>query len=219
MDLTNTLWHSYLNDPAGLCGHSDPAWVLKQILDQESRLSVLAFSSLNFSPEYLKLLEKHQSWLFQPQITAYKRSQEVQQEINRLGLRVPKHIPRAWWQVSRGVQGRFQGSWTAFFHAQANDALAIQSYLQKSKATFPVLSGNVTSACWLDIVHRIGEIQLTNWQKLAVPLGAKEKISMRAWGSRAEKSHPSLRLALKHWQKSCQSSPSCGLADCPNRSG
>lgn len=125
MDLTDTLWYSYLNDPAGLCGQGDPAWVLKQIPDQENRLSVLTFSSLNFSPEYLKLLENHQSWLFRPQITAYKRSQEVGQEINRLGLRVPGYIPRAWWQVSRGVQGRFQGSWTALFRAQANDALAI----------------------------------------------------------------------------------------------
>ena len=215
MDLTDTLWYSYFNDPAGLCGQGDPAWTLKQIPDLETRLNILTFSSLFFSPNYLQLLQQQSIWLFQPGTVAYKRSQEVQSEFQSLGIQVPEYIPRAWWQISRGVQGRFQGSWTALLAAQENDALAIQTYLKGSKATFPVLSGDVISALWLDVVHRIGGISLKNWNKLEVPLGAKEQTAIQAWGSKAEKSHPSLRLALKQWQKCCQSLPSCGLVDCP----
>lgn len=215
MDTTTFLWDVFLNNPTGFCGQGDPARALTQIPDLETRLSVITFANLLPSPDYSVLVTAHTAWLFEPSEVAYRRSQDVLVGFRDFNIVTPKHIARVWWQITRSVQGRFQGSFVDFLASQGSDALLVKNYLQRSKTAFPVLSGPVISACWLDMVHRMGGVTLLNWEMLSVPLSKQEQAAMREWGSMETASHPSLRLALRTWQRSCQSLKGCELEKCP----
>lgn len=99
------------------------------------------------------------------------------------------------------------------------DTLALQAYLRKNKTTFPVLAGPVVSARWLDLVHRIGGVQLTAWERLSVPLSQKEKKTAWLFGIEANEVHPMLFSALRAWPETCKKLPEgpCGLMDCPGK--
>ena len=131
----------------------------------------------------------------------------------------PPHIARVWWQVCRGVQGRFKGSWRDLLKANDDNAQTLQSYLQNSKATFPVLSGPVISARWLDLVHRIGGVELKGWETLTVTLPPDQKKTARLFGILADEVHPLVSSAVHAWTVSCreQSEEFCGLTGCPQK--
>jgi len=103
--------------------------------------------------------------------------------------------------------------------AKVQNALTLQSYLQKNQATFPVLAGPVISARWLDLVHRIGGVTLQGWKTLTVKLSSHQSKTARLFGIEADEVHPLLSSALNAWPASCRklSRESCGLDDCPGK--
>jgi hypothetical protein len=96
---------------------------------------------------------------------------------------------------------------------------SLQSYLQKNKTTFPVLSGPVISARWLDLVHRIGGVTLHDWEALTVHLPSHQRKTARLFGIDIADVHPLLSGALNAWPASCQklSGEFCGLMGCPRK--
>ncbi len=222
MSLTSPLIQAYCDHPDGLCGQREPAEILNQIRSVEERLSILAFGVVadagqsNFD-RWGQFAAVHDHWLFNPSQAAYKTSTQIQDALQQLSLKVPKHIARVWWQISRGVQGRTKGSWPALIEANQKDALQLLTYLQKSKATFPVLSGPTLSVHWLDLVQRVGGVTLTGWESLRVPLTHEYDTEAHLFGITSEEVHPVVISALRVWKQACQKGHGipCGLAGCP----
>lgn len=222
MSLSSPLIQAYCDYPDGLCGQREPARVISQIASVEERLSLLAFcvvadAGQSDSDRWSSLATVHDYWLFNPPQAAYKTSPQIQEALQQLQLKVPKHIARVWWQISRGVQGRTKGSWLALLEANQMDALQLQNYLQKSKATFPVLSGPTLSIHWLDLVQRVGGMALTGWESLRVPLTNEYATEARLFEVADGEVHPVVVSALRVWKQACQKGKGvpCGLANCP----
>lgn len=224
MNSASSLIQAYSEHPLGLCGKREPAQVVGGVAELERRLSILTLGVvLDINPltqeRWSGLLVLVEHWLLDPSYVAYRSSQQVGAAMQESGIPCPQHIPRVWWQICRGVQGRFKGSWRDLMAANQYDALALQAYLRKSKTTFPVLAGPVVSARWLDLVHRIGGVQLTGWESLSVPLSQNEVKNARLFGIEAHEVHPVLFSALREWPTACKklSEESCGLMDCPGK--
>ena len=224
MDLRQQLVTAFTDHPLGLCDLVDPARDVSDVEDLERRLSILALGSvLDINPlplvrwAALARLETH--WLLDPGQVAYRSSQEVEETMKQRQLLGPRHIARVWWQISRGVQGRFQGSWSALIETNQGHARKLEDYLQRNRATFPVLAGPVISVRWLDLVHRIGGFKLQEWENLRLPLSERQKKSARLIGIEEDKVHPLTSAALHLWDRACQRYPrdSCGFEDCPRR--
>jgi hypothetical protein len=223
MDLSSQLIEAFREHPLGLCGQHDPALAASSVENLEQRLGILALGSvLDINPlpkerlEKLVKLENH--WLLDPGQVAYQSSQQVGNAMQQAQILGPGHIPRVWWQISRGVQGRFNGSWRQLIRASQDNAQELGNYLQKSRATFPVLAGPVISVRWLDLVHRIGGVTLEGWEELRVPLPTKLKKTAKAFDL-GEEVHPLLFSALHLWAAACQQLPeeSCGFKNCPKK--
>lgn len=224
MGPASNLIQAYSEHPLGLCGQREPARVIGSVEDMERRLTILTLGVvLDINPltqeRWSGLLALAEHWLFDPSYVAYRSSQQVGMAMQELGIPCPQHIPRVWWQICRGVQGRFKGSWRGLMDANQYDALALQTYLRKSKTTFPVLAGPVISARWLDLVHRIGGVHLTGWEKLSVPLSKEQRKTAQLFGIKENEVHPQLFNALWEWPAACKKLPdkSCGLRDCPGK--
>ena len=219
MPTSHSLYQAFFQHPDGLCGHRDPAAPLAQIESLETRLHIITFACLLPKPNTQNLLEEQNHWLFDSSKVAYKRSQQITEALRAAQIRAPKHISRVWWQIARGIQGRYKGSIRALLQDNRDDTLTIQTYLRQSRTAFPVLSASVTSARWLDMVHRLGGIKLHNWDELREPLTAKLQKAAREFGFTEEYLHPSLALALRTWTSACHrlDTDSCGLEYCPRR--
>ncbi|MBI5965454.1 MAG: hypothetical protein HY863_18410 [Chloroflexi bacterium] len=224
MTLSSPLVQAFNDHPSGLCRQREPARVIGNLEDIEQRLNLLAFGVVvdtkHINVErWSALAEAHDHWLFQPSQAAYKTSPQVLAGMQQLHLVAPQYIARVWWQICRGVQGRTKGSWRDLFRGNDDDAQLLQKYLHKNQTTFPVLSGPVISARWLDLVHRVGGVLLKNWETLSVPLPEKQRKAARLFGVVTDEVHPIFSSALNVWENSCQKLPaeSCGLAKCPPR--
>jgi hypothetical protein len=224
MILSSPLFQAFNDHPSGLCGQTEPARIIRHLEDIEQRLNLLAFGSLvdtkHINAErWSALAEVHHHWLFQPFQSAYKTSPQVLAGMQQLHLGAPQYIARVWWQICRGVQGRTKGSWRDLFRGNDDDSQLLQKYLHKNQTTFPVLSGPVISARWLDLVHRVGGVPLKNWETLRVPLPEKQRKAAHLFGIATDEVHPALSSALNVWENSCQKMPaeSCGLSECPHR--
>jgi hypothetical protein len=224
MGLASNLIHAYSEHPLGLCGQCESAQVIGSVEDVERRLTILTLGVvLDINPltreRWSGLLAFAEHWLLDPSYVAYQSSQQVGAAMQEAGISCPQHIPRVWWQICRGVQGRFKGSWRDLMGANDYDALALQVYLRKSKTTFPVLAGPVVSARWLDLLHRIGRVHLTGWENLRVPLSKKQGKTAQLFGIEENEIHPQLFSALWEWPAACKklSESSCGLSDCPRK--
>lgn len=223
MTLSSPLIQAFSNHPSGLCGQREPARVISHLEDIEQRLNLLAFGAvMDTKPlsaeRWSALVEGHDHWLFQPSQSAYKSSHQVLAGIQQLRLATPQYIGRVWWQICRGVQGRTKGSWRDLFRGNDDDAQMVQKYLRNNQTTFPVLSGPVISARWLDLVHRVGGVPLKSWETLSVPLSKKQGKTARLFGVVADEVHPLFFSALNVWMGSCHKLPAghCGLAECPH---
>jgi hypothetical protein len=222
--LSTNFVQGYL-DPVGFCSIPDPFLQIKQVADLETRLHMLTLAAaLNaFSaPNKIATMAAHpDDWLLNSSEVAYKRSQEVGAALVQLRLGGAKQDGRVWWQICRGIQGRFKGSITALLDANGYDTNKLQAYLQESKTTFPVLSGPVISVRWLDLVSRWGDKPLAGWEELQIPFTE----GLREQGSFLDQSqtmiHPAAAAAIEHWAQSCRSGKEggCGWAECPNRAG
>jgi hypothetical protein len=209
--------------PTGFCGSPDPFFQIQEIADLETRLHMLTMAAaLNaFSaPNKITAMAAHQDhWLLRSSEAAYKKSQEVGAALVQLRLGGAKQDGRVWWQICRGIQGRFKGSIKSLLDANGYDTKNLQAYLQDSKTTFPVLSGPVISVRWLDLVSRWGDRPLAGWETLMIPFteGLKEQGSFLDQSLSAI--HPAAAAAIEHWSKSCRSGQvgNCGWAKCPNR--
>ncbi|HEX2997769.1 MAG TPA: hypothetical protein VHP14_23300 [Anaerolineales bacterium] len=224
MTLSSPLVQAFNDHPLGLCGQHDPAMPVRSVEALEQRLSILTLGVVldlnHLSQErWSALTAIHDHWLLDPSQVAYRSSAQVLTGMQEARLAGPQYIARVWWQLCRGVQGRFKGSWRALLKANDDDAQALQSYLQKSKATFPVLSGPVISARWLDLIHRIGGVALQNWESLKTPLSSQQRRNARLFGITETEVHPLLASALNTWQTSCKklSVEFCGLSNCPGK--
>lgn len=222
MTLSSSLVQAFCDHPAGLCGQHEPARIVNQIPAIETRLSLLAFGIVLDAAQanadrWSALAHVHEHWLFDPSQVAYKTSPQIQEGLQSLRLKIPKHIARVWWQISRGVQGRTKGSWLALFESNQKDALQLQNYLHDSQTTFPVLSGPVLSVRWLDLVHRVGGVELAGWESLRVPLTKELETEARFFGVSEKEVHPVFVCALQVWKQACQKGKdiACGLTDCP----
>ena len=223
MDLRNQIVQAFTRDARGLCGQHDPVQVLKSVQGVEQRLGLITLGSvLNTNPlsreQWAQLVALSEHWLMQPEQVAYQSSQQVKGEMEQMKLPVAKHIPRVWWQISRGVQGRFNGSWREMIRANRDDARKLKNYLQQNRTTFPVLAGAVISVRWLDLVHRVGGVPLQGWEALTVPVPASLKKRIAAFDI-DDAVHPVLFNALHVWVSACQqlSSKSCGFHPCPKK--
>ncbi len=222
--LSSPLVRAFQEHPLGLCGAHDPAKIVGSVEAIEQRLSaltlgvVLDIKHLN-QERWSALAVIHDHWLLEPSQVAYRSSSEVLDGMQEMHISGPPHVARVWWQVCRGVQGRFKGSWRDLLQANDDNVQEIQIYLQNSKTTFPVLSGPVISARWLDLVHRIGGVELMNWDSLTVPLPPHQKKTARLFGITTDDVHPLLSSALNVWSAVCQrlQAESCGLDDCPRK--
>ncbi len=216
------LVRAFSQHPLGLCGRREGAPVVRRVEGLEKRLNILALGVvLDINPlseeRWSGLVEIEGHWLLDPTQVAYRPSQQVQEAMMEGQILAPRHLPRVWWQICRGAQGRFRGSWSGLFGVNRNDALAVQKYLQQNKTTFPVLAGPVISARWLDLVHRIGGVELSEWGNLVVPLPASLKKAAAQVKIEANKVHPRLFSALRAWSAACRRLPesSCGWGNCP----
>ncbi len=217
------LFQAFFDNPDGLCGQHDPSLPVAAIQSLETRLHIITLGSvldkkIN-SKRWADLIKLEGHWLLDSSQVAYKSSHQVLQALQEEKIRSPQHIARVWWQICRGVQGRFNGSFRALLQANSDDALSVQNYLRKSRTTFPVLSAPITSAHWLDMVHRRGEVQLQRWDKLRVTLPARQRKTALLFGLDDADLHPALALALHAWPSACQhvDEISCGLEHCPRR--
>jgi hypothetical protein len=222
--LSSPLVQAFQEHPLGLCGAHDPAKIVGNVEAFQQRLSALTLGvvldtrHLNHE-RWSALAVIHDHWLLDPSQVAYRTSAEVLTAMREEHISGPQHIARVWWQVCRGVQGRFKGSWRDLLKANDDTTPALQSYLQKNKTTFPVLSGQVISARWLDLVHRGGGVELKGWETLTVMLPSDQKKTARLFGILADEVHPLVSSALNAWPASCQkrSGEFCGLIDCPRK--
>ena len=224
MTLSSPLVQAFSGHPLGLCGQHDPAKAVEMVAVLEQRINILTFGAVadtkHLNREHWSTLAAlHDHWLFDPAQAAYKSSQEILTAMQQQRIAAPQYIARVWWQICRGVQGRFKGSWRDLLKASADNARNLQGYLQQSQTTFPVLSGPVISARWLDLVHRIGGVPLQGWGALRVTLPPEQVKTAKEFGINAAEVHPLVSSALEAWPAVCRSLPteSCGLADCPNR--
>ena len=224
MTASHPLFKTFDQHPLGICGQHDPAQVVSQLPDLEQRLSILTLGVvLDTNPlskeRWGRLLALAGHWLLDSARTAYQDSRQVQTEMQSLDFKSPGHIARVWWQLCRGVQGRFQGSWRGLIAAGDRSAMKLQAYLHGNKTTFPVLSGPTLSARWLDLVHRVGGIPLQGWDELSVPRSAGQEEAARLFGMESKSAHPALQSALMLWPQACQrrQDTSCGLKYCPGR--
>ena len=224
MDLSQQLVQAFSAHPLGLCGQVDPARDVGEVEDLGRRLGILALGSvLDINPlprerwAGLARLETH--WLLDSGQVAYRSSREVEEAMEQNGLLGPRHIARVWWQISRGLQGRFQGSWSGLIEANQASARELRDYLRGNRSTFPVLAGPVVSARWLDLVHRIGDFKLKDWDHLRLPITKRQKKFARLVGIGGDEVHPVTSAALHLWSTACQKFPSggCGFQDCPRR--
>lgn len=221
MDLASQLVQAFSEHPLGLCGQHDPAQVVTGIENLERRLSILTLGSvLDINPltaeRWARLVALAEHWLLDPAEVAYRSSQQVQAAMEQWRILGLGHIPRVWWQVSRGIQGRFKGSWRELIKANQDNAQELERYLHKSRTTFPVLAGPVVSVRWLDLVHRIGAVPLQGWETLVLPLPSGLKKSSGEFGTEGEV-HPLFFSALYLWASACQKllEGSCGFSNCP----
>lgn len=222
MTLSSPLIQAFNNHGLGLCGQHDPAKSVESVEVIEQRLNILTFGAVadtrHLSLErWSMLVAIHDHWLLDPTQVATRSSAQVLADMQGMHISGPQHIARVWWQICRGVQGRYKGSWHDLFKANDDNAHTMQSYLQQNQTTFPVLSGPITSARWLDLIHRIGGISLKGWDTLAVTLPPHQKKTARLFGVTNDEVHPLLASALQTWEGACRRLPavSCGLADCP----
>jgi hypothetical protein len=223
MTLSSHLVQAF-NHPLGLCGRHDPAKSVSSVEVFEQRLSILTFGAVldtkYLSPErWSALIAIHDHWLLDPSQVAYQSSPQVLAGMREAHISGPQYIARVWWQICRGVQGRFKGSWRDLFKANNDNAHTLQSYLQNNQTTFPVLSGPVISARWLDLVHRLGGVALQGWETLTVTLSSHPKKTARLFGIMVDDVHPQLSSALNAWPDSCRklSEEFCGLVGCPRK--
>lgn len=224
MHLSSRLVQTFLDHPLGLCGQNDPAKIVLSVEDPEQRLNILTLGVvLDINPlrpeRWSRLAAAAGSWLLDPSQVAYQSSQQVQTVMQEMRLLGPRHIPRVWWQICRGVQGRFKGSWRDLIAANENRAQTLQSYLGQNKTTFPVLSGPVISVRWLDLVHRIGGLPLLDWETLRLPLPPGLRETARLFGVETDDVPPLLFAALYTWSTACQKQQddACGFSSCPKK--
>lgn len=223
--LIDKLLGALYHDPLGLCGHRDPVAKVAAVEDEEARLRVLALGSVladSLAPSagvWAQLAALHDHWLLDPSAVAYRPSPVVAEALAEAGIGGPRHAARVWWQICRGFQGRFRGSIRQMLRACGDDAVEAQMYLTESPTTFPVLSGPVVSAAWLDRVHRTGGVALDRWPLLVVELAAGDQAAAAEFGISSRLAHPQERWALRVWRAACQGSPpgACGLKACPRR--
>lgn len=207
-----------------MCGVCDPAAGVRNVEVLEQRLNVLTLGAvLSTSPlraeRWQTLAALHDHWLLDPSQAAYRTSAEILTEMQRVGMGGPQYIARVWWQICRGVQGRFKGSWHDLLSANSDDAATLLAYFQNSKATFPVLSGEVILVRWLDLIHRIGGIPLRGWDVLSVPLPPGLKEAAGKFDIPGDEVHPLTASALETWSAACRGlgGDACGFAECPSK--
>jgi hypothetical protein len=168
---------------------------------------------------WTKLASLAGHWLLKPPEVAYQPSQQVLAAMQETRILGGQHIPRVWWQICRGVQGRFKGSWRELIDVNKDSAQMLQSYLQQNRATFPILAGPVISARWLDLSHRIGGLSLHGWEDLLIPLPKRHIKIAGQFGIGESAVHPLLFNALLVWTTACRKLPEeyCGLDICPRK--
>ena len=224
MPLSSPLVRAFHQHPRGLCGQQEPARVISTVEDLEQRLTILALGVvLDINPlsreRWSQLASLAGHWLLNPSQVAYQPSQQVLAAMQEMHILGGQHIPRVWWQICRGVQGRFKGSWRELIDLNKDNAQMLQSYLQHNRITFPVLAGPVVSARWLDLTHRLGGVSLHGWEDLLIPLPKRQVKIAGLFGIRENAVHPLLFNALLVWTTACRKLPEeyCGLDVCPRR--
>ncbi|MGA9399129.1 MAG: hypothetical protein WBV22_12825 [Anaerolineaceae bacterium] len=224
MESASDLVQAYNDHPLGLCGRHEPARITGSVEDLEKRINILTLGVvLDINPlsqeRWSGLVLQAGHWLADPSRVAFQTSQQVLDAMREEHIQSPQYIARVWWQICRGVQGRFKGSWRDLIKSCEDDTRVLQGYLEKSKSTFPVLSGPVISARWLDLVHRIGGVSLKGWEKLSVPVSGEMEKNARLFGIEGKEVHPQVFNALWAWPAACKrlADASCGLGDCPHK--
>ncbi|MGH2544051.1 MAG: hypothetical protein ACRDIB_14725 [Ardenticatenaceae bacterium] len=108
--------------------------------------------------------DKATHWLFDTAQVAYADWRAVEKALAPHGLAEHRQDVRGWYEVARGLQGRFKGDVASLIAAgpkgQPARTSAILAYLDASSTTFPFLSGDKTARLWLDQLRRIGGIEI-----------------------------------------------------------
>lgn len=197
---------------------------MEAVANIEERLNLITFgvvldTNLPKADRWASLAEMHGEWLLDPKAAAYKSSAQIQAAMQQLRTGGAQHTGRVWWQICRGVQGRFKGSWRDLLNASNDDTQTLQRYLEQSQTTFPVLAGPVISVRWLDLIHRAVGVPLRGWEALTLPLPSHQKDAARKFGIETDVVHPAVCSALEVWMTACwgKTAETCGLKDCPEK--
>jgi hypothetical protein len=224
MELIPNLTQAFMQHPLGLCSRHDPAGTVMGVDDIENRLGIVALGSvIDINPlsqeRWSLLVAIADHWLLEPGKVAYQSSQQVRTGMDEVSLLGQRHIARVWWQISRGVQGRFKGSWRELISANNDNAQELDNYLRENRATFPVLAGPVVAVRWLDLIHRVGGVNLKGWEDLRLPLTGNQKKTALLLGNDDRQVHPMMFQALSLWITACKKLPDtlCGFDKCPRK--
>ncbi|MBA3534788.1 MAG: hypothetical protein H0T73_22990 [Ardenticatenales bacterium] len=107
-------------------------------------------------------------WLFDPAQVAYAEWPTVETALRQWRLASRRQESRGWYEVARGLQGRFKGDIRAMVEAGGGRTSGLLAYLAKSPSTFPFLSGEETSRLWLEQLRRIGGLSIEEDEPLCL---------------------------------------------------
>jgi hypothetical protein len=124
--------------------------------------------------------------LFDPQHLARANPRTLQEPLRQTGLTAKASEATVWHKIGKALVMRGRGSVSAILAEAGHDALAVWDMLQRSKTTFPVLSGEQTAPRWLAGLVAHGGQPLANLDKLALPASAAGQMALANLGWKGE---------------------------------
>jgi len=97
-------------------------------------------------------------WVFDTGRVAFEDWRALEAALGRHGLAERRQDVRGWYDVARGLQGRFKGDVAAMVVAAGPAAADLVEYVAANKATFPLLAGDRIAARWADQLRRVARV-------------------------------------------------------------
>ncbi len=214
----------------GLWGETDPAWPLPEGMargdDHHLAYLTLVYGlSGGRDPEPLwqaaRLTVAIDPELFDPQFLAYAKPADFADRLRGPGIARKKSDVTVWQRLGQALVMRAGGSVQQLLADQAFEAPRLLAMLQKSKTTFPVLSGPQTAPRWLHGLAHVGEQPISGAARLPVPVSPAARRALASLMVEAEQVSAEIFPALDALGRlGCQqrpaAQPTCPVAaSCP----
>lgn len=99
-------------------------------------------------------------WVFDTERVSYGDWRDVGAALAAHGLGRRRQDVRGWYDLARGIQGRFKGAVNEMIDAAGNTVSGLVTYVDQHAATFPLLAGDVTARRWADQLRRRAGVTL-----------------------------------------------------------